>query len=59
MFIQRVSLAILSLDVAGNVHEEGDREQEGLHDVGDIEEATSINLGPLGIVEVEPGLKHG
>ena len=59
MFIQRVSLAILSLNVAGNVHEEGDGEQEGLHDVGDIEEATSVNLRPLGVIEVEPGLKHG
>eukprot|EP00437_Effrenium_voratum_P065381 CAMPEP_0181494856 /NCGR_PEP_ID=MMETSP1110-20121109/52043_1 /TAXON_ID=174948 /ORGANISM="Symbiodinium sp., Strain CCMP421" /LENGTH=185 /DNA_ID=CAMNT_0023622393 /DNA_START=20 /DNA_END=575 /DNA_ORIENTATION=- len=46
-------IAVLSLDVARDVHEEGDGQQEGLHDVGHIEEAARINLRPLRVVEVE------
>ena len=48
------SLAVLLLNVAGNVHEEGDWQQEGLHNVGGVEVSTSINLCPLGVVIVEP-----
>ena len=48
------SLAVLLLDVAGNVHEEGDGQKEGLHNVGDIEVSAGVNLGPLGVVVVEP-----
>ena len=47
------SLPVLPLDIAGDVHEEGDGKQEGFHNVGHIEEATSIHLGPLRVVEVE------
>ena len=35
------------------MHEEGDGKQEGLHDVGHVEEATSIHLSPLRVIEVE------
>ena len=31
-----LSLAVLPLDVARNVHEEGDGKQEGLNDVGPV-----------------------
>ena len=48
------TLAVQLLNVAGNVHEEGDWQQEGLHNVGGVEVSTSINLCPLGVVIVEP-----
>ena len=47
------SLPVLPLDIAGDVHEEGNGKQEGLHNVRHIEEATSIHLGPLRVIEVE------
>ena len=47
------SLPVLPLNVTSNVHEEGDGKQEGLHDVGHVEEAASIHLGPLWVIEVE------
>ena len=47
------SLAVLLLDVACNVHEEGDGQQQGFHDVGHIEVAAGIHLGPLRVIVVE------
>ena len=47
-------LAVLLLNVAGNVHEEGDGQQQRLHNVRGVEVSTSINLCPLGVVIVEP-----
>ena len=48
------SLSVLLLDVACDVHEEGNWQQQGLHNVGNVEVSTSINLGPLGVIVVEP-----
>ena len=39
------SLAVLPLDVAGDVHEEGDWEKEGLHNVRDVEEPQVPSIG--------------
>ena len=51
------SLSILLLDVACDVHEEGDWQQQGLHNVGNVEVSTSVNLGPLGVIVVEPEIQ--
>ena len=48
------SLSVLLLDVACDVHEEGKWQQQGLHNVGNVEVSTSINLGPLCVIVVEP-----
>merc|ERR1712217_180750 len=47
------SLAVLLLDVCGDVHEEGDRQEERLHYVGDVEVFTRVDLGELWVVDVE------
>ena len=52
-----LSLALLLLDVARQVHEEGDRQQQRLNDVGDVEVSAGIDLCPLGVVVVEPRRK--
>eukprot|EP00408_Alexandrium_pacificum_P059156 CAMPEP_0171177154 /NCGR_PEP_ID=MMETSP0790-20130122/12096_1 /TAXON_ID=2925 /ORGANISM="Alexandrium catenella, Strain OF101" /LENGTH=102 /DNA_ID=CAMNT_0011642049 /DNA_START=83 /DNA_END=388 /DNA_ORIENTATION=+ len=47
------SLAVLLLDVARNVHEEGDRQEQRLDNVADVEVLAHIHPGPLGVDEEE------